>query len=114
MTEIFLEKLKFFNIDLLDPAVPNIAKLCVIFFILTLVSLLSFYNFVVYVIVMRVTESDRVLNFIKDKKRLSKLVKYYRNLSTGFIIYDLILFGYCNCSILYLTFSVFNKYYHIV
>lgn len=113
MTEIFLEKLKSFNIDLMDPTVPPLARLCFIFFLLTLVSLFSFYNFVVYILVMRLTETEWFLNFIKGKKRLTKMVNFYRTVNTGFVVYDLLLFGFVNCGMLYLSFLVFYPYYKI-
>lgn len=107
-----IDFLKNFGIDLQDPNVSLLVLFSVCIFLLTLTSLASFLNFLVYVIIIRTSETEFVLNYIKNKPRLTKYVNFYKNVSTVFVVYDVLFFLFVNFSILSYCFRIMNKYYH--
>ncbi len=104
--------LKYFGIDLQDPNVSILVLFSISIFLLTLVSLASFLNFLIYVIIIRTSESEIVLNYLKNKPRLTKYVNFYKKVSTLFVVYDVLFFLFINITILSYCFRIMNHYYH--
>jgi len=68
MKQQFIDFLGSYNINLSDPNVPPLVLLCLCVLMMTFVGLLSFTNFLVYVIIIRVSETDLVLNFLSRQR----------------------------------------------
>lgn len=77
---------------------------------LTFISVLSFVNIGFYIFSIYMSESNFVLKKIEDYEFLKKFLNYYKKSRIGFIIFEVILFLFCQGCITIMCFQVLGSY----
>lgn len=102
--------LDFLGIDLSDPNIPTEVLLSLSILFLTIVSVLCFINLMCYFIILRISDTEMVQNYIKDKRFLFKMVNFYKKISIWTIAYEIVFYIFVNYYIIYICFKISNNY----
>ena len=88
---IFFDFLNKIGIHL-QPDSPPLLIFSYSIFSLALLCLISFIMIILYIIVIYICEHEYLLNKVKDKPRLLKLIKFYKNIRIVYIGLEVVMF----------------------
>ena len=98
----------------LDESAPSIVLLAFYFLILSIFMLLNVINIGIYLVSIYIVSHEKVLSKISDKYAfLHKLIKYYKNIRIGYIIFEGSLLIFCLCLMIYICYGLVSLYVHI-
>jgi len=103
-----------FGININDPNIPVEVLLSIYVLLFIAISILSFANLLVYFTILQISDTNLVLNFIKDKKFLIKIVNFYKKMSILTISIEIIFFIIANGYIIKLCFLIVNNYFNLI
>lgn len=93
------------NITIDGNSSPVVLFACVIL-VLSVIALLCFINIVLYFAVLYITEHKVFIDKINKYKYIEKLVLVYKKTRISYLVFEIILYFVCSCSIIWFCIRV--------
>ena len=111
--EKLLEFLKTYGFYL-DESAPSIVLLALYFLMLSIFMLLNVINIGIYLVSIFIVSHEKFLSKIPENYvYIHKLIKFYKNIRIGYIIFEGVLLIFCLCLMIYICYGLVSFYIHI-
>ena len=96
-----------------DESAPGIIRFCLYFLILSCLVLLNVINISFYLLSIYILSNEKVLKKIPvEYTRIHKLIRSYKNIRVGYIIFEGILLYFCLFLMISITYGLVSFYIH--
>ena len=107
-----LELLKHYGVYL-DESVSGFMELIFFFLVLSVFMLLNVVNITIYLVSIYILSNEKVLKKIPvEYTRIHKLIRSYKNIRVGYIIFEGILLYFCLFLMISITYGLVSFYIH--